>query len=110
MSEIEPGAHMPRIAREHLAKLRSGVFELTFEQQRGAAAVQRAHMVRSKPKRARESCLGLAWLGTEDVDAAQLDRKLCDAGCKLDALLKHGLRVVIAAHAAKDQSELVERG
>src|SRR5262245_12380938 len=101
---------MTRIAREHLAELRGRKLELTLEQQSGAAAVQRAHMVRSKRKRASERSLGVAWLGPEDVDAAQLDRKLGNVRCTLDALLEHGLGIVKAAHAAKNKCKLVERG
>ena len=110
VGEIEPGAHMPGLAREHLAELRGSTFELTFEQQRSAAAVQRTSMVWSKRKRACERSLGVGWLGTKNIDTTELDRKLGNVGCKLNPLLEHSLSVVEAAHAAKDERELVEGG
>ena len=67
-------------------------------------------MVRSKRKRARERSLGVGWFSPEDVDAPQLDRELRDARGKLDALLEHSLGIVVTAHAAEDEAELVERG
>ena len=110
MGEIKPGTRMLGNAREHLAELRRRALELTFEQQGGATAVQRTDVVRRKRKRAHERGLGVGWLGTADVDTSKLDRELGDAGCELDALLEHDLSIVIAVHAAKDKSELVERG
>src|SRR5262245_60381551 len=102
MGEIEPGTHMPGLARDDLAELRGSAFEFTFEQQRCAATVQRTHMVRSKRKRACKCGFGIGWLGPENVDAAELDRELRNVRCKLNALFEHSLGVVKAAHAAED--------
>ena len=109
MRQIEPGAHMVGVARQHLPEPVGGALELALEQERGAEAVQGAHVARRVGERARKRDLGVRRIGAADVDAAELDRELGHGRRDRQPALERNLGVVVAAHRAVEEAELVER-
>ena len=109
MGEIKPGAKMVGAVRQHVPELVGGAFAIALEEERGAEAVQRAHITRHEHQSMRERDLGVRRIGLADVDAAELDREVRHRWRELEPLLEGSFGFVVAAQRAKDEAKLVER-